>query len=475
MGLTRVSVVDADVKSLQKFLQSGSVKSTALVDAYLAQIDRHDGYLHAMLSMPTRESIKNIAIALDEERAAGKVRSPVHGIPVIIKLVAAGMIILGKANLSELSNFRGKLLTSGWSALGGQCQSPYVRGGVVPGDSTDGHSNPSGSSSGSAVVVAAGYSPISVGTETYGSLVCPANRASLYTLKPTIGLISQTGIIPVSHTMDSAGPMAKTPYDIAAFLDMLREDGTPGFPDGGYTTVLPCSMDKISVATVDYTEWIFPAEYIKPDENATEQMKAYDKIKSVARKYSDRVPLIKPETFLLNGKSSMEMVTLTDFRHDFQKYLDDLESRPIDSLQELIDFNREHADVELPPGMFWPLLIYVDILTRCEKEYGAHLANLRQMSRDKGIDYILKNYDADVIIGPADSTLMTLASAAGYPVASLPLGYLDLNGRAFGIAALAGQHQEATLIRFMDAWDSTFHPHKPPPMLVDNSSGFDIN
>jgi amidase len=132
--------------------------------------------------------------------------------------------------------------------------------------------NPSGSSAGSAVVVAAGYSPISVGTETDGSLVCPANRASVYTLKPTIGLISQTGLIPVSHTMDSAGPMAKTPYDIAAFLDVLREDGTSGFPDGGYTTVLPCSMDKISVATVDYTEWIFPAKYMKPDENATEQM-----------------------------------------------------------------------------------------------------------------------------------------------------------------------------------------------------------
>lgn len=127
-----------------------------------------------------------------------------------------------------------------------------------------------------------------------------------------------------------------------------------------------------------------------------------------------------------------------------------------------------------------------------EEEYSAHLANLRQLSRGEGIDYILKNYDADVIIGPADSTLTTLASAAGmftntgssifnnqcnagYPVASLPLGYLDLNGRAFGIAALAGQHQEATLIRFMDAWDSTFHPHKPPPMLVDNSSEFDTN
>jgi amidase len=123
--------------------------------------------------------------------------------------------------------------------------------------------------------VAAGYAPLSVGTETDGSLVCPAGRASLYTIKPTIGLVSQKGLIPVSRTMDSAGPMAKTPYDIASFLDILREEDTPGYPVGGYTSVLSGSMSEFSVAAVDYTDWIFPPEYMAPDEKATAEMVSY--------------------------------------------------------------------------------------------------------------------------------------------------------------------------------------------------------
>lgn len=120
--------------------------------------------------------------------------------------------------------------------------------------------------------MAAGYAPLSVGTETNGSLVSPAGRASVYTIKPTIGLVSQKGLIPVSHTMDSAGPMAKTPYDIAAFLDILREEGTPGYPAGGYTSVLPGSMSEFSIAAVDYKDWIFPPEYMAPIESATAEM-----------------------------------------------------------------------------------------------------------------------------------------------------------------------------------------------------------
>lgn len=120
--------------------------------------------------------------------------------------------------------------------------------------------------------MAAGYAPLSVGTETDGSLICPAGRASIYTIKPTIGLVSQKGLIPVSHTMDSAGPMAKTPYDIAAFLDILREDDAPGYPAGGYTSVLPGSMSEFSIAAVDYRDWIFPPEYMAPEESATAEM-----------------------------------------------------------------------------------------------------------------------------------------------------------------------------------------------------------
>ncbi|KAL7921314.1 amidase signature domain-containing protein [Trichoderma austrokoningii] len=495
--ISHLNVLTADAKTLQALLEQGSIKSSHLVDIYLDQIQRHDDYLHGMLTTPSTEALQEIAATLDEERAAGKVRSKLHGIPVILKdninthpklgmkstsrslalkdarprenarlvdnIIAAGMIILGKANLS----IRGQRLPSGWSALGGQCQSPYVRGGVLANDSKDGHSSPSGSSSGSAVVVAAGYAPLSVGTETDGSLICPAGRAS--------------GLIPVSHTMDPAGPMAKTPHDIAAFLDILREDDAPGYPAGGYTSVLPGSMSEFSIAAVDYTDWIFPPEYMAPDESATVEMNrkfqdAYDTLKLKARKFSENVPLIKPEAASIDGQSCKLMVTLADFRKDFQAYLDDLEFAPVKSLQQLIDFNREHADIELPPNHSNQKILEQAVhLDLPEAQYQEHLQRIRKVSRDEGIDYILDKYDADVIIGPADSGLSSHASGSGYPIAGMPLGYLDINGRAFGLVALARKHQEATLVKFLSAWDDTFHPRKPPPMLASNSAKLDMH
>lgn len=121
-------------------------------------------------------------------------------------------------------------------------------------------------------MVSAGYSPLSIGTETDGSLVVPASRAALYSLKPTIGLVSQHGIIPVSHTMDAAGPIAKTPYDLALLLEILREDGTPGYPDGGFTTVLTDSWAELSVAAVNYETWFYHEDIMKPVGTATFQM-----------------------------------------------------------------------------------------------------------------------------------------------------------------------------------------------------------
>ncbi|UKZ94441.1 uncharacterized protein TrAFT101_009314 [Trichoderma asperellum] len=495
MTVPHIDVLNVDTNTLQALLEKGSIKSSHLVDLYLDQIQRHDDYLHGMLTMPSREALQKIAVALDEERAAGRARSKLHGIPdnintypdlgmkstsgslaledarprenarLVDKIIAAGMIILGKANLSELSNFRGERLPSGWSALGGQCQSPYVRGGVLANDSKDGHSSPSGSSSGSAVVVAAGYTPLSVGTETDGSLVCPAGRASVYTIKPTIGLVSQKGLIPVSHTMDSAGPMAKTPYDIAAFLDILREEDAPEYPAGGYTSVLPGYTSEFSIVAVDYTNWIFPPEYMAPEKSATAEMnrkfqEAYDPLKLKTRKLSDNF-----------GPDLLYVVA--DFRNDFQAYLDDLEFAPIKSLQELIDFNRKHADIELPPGHSnQKILEQAADLNLTEAQYQEHLTKIRKVSRDEGIDYIRDKYDADVIIGPVDSGLSSHASGSGYPIAGTPLGYLDIDGRAFGMVALARKHQEATLIRFLSAWDDTFHPRKPPPMLANKSAEF---
>lgn len=224
----------ADIKLLQKLFGNGSLQSVDLIAAYTAQIRKHDDHLHAMLSMPSMECLLGIAQALNQERLNGHLRGPLHSTPIIIKdniathpslgmntstgslallnsrpcknakiidmLISAGVVIFGKANLSELANYKGRMIPSGRSSVGGQTQSAYVRGGLDPNDNKDSHSSPSASSTGSAVAVSAGYAPVSIGTETDGSLVCPAGRAALYTIKPTIGLVPQSDIVPVSHT-----------------------------------------------------------------------------------------------------------------------------------------------------------------------------------------------------------------------------------------------------------------------------------
>ncbi|KAL5330945.1 hypothetical protein ACEPPN_000471 [Leptodophora sp. 'Broadleaf-Isolate-01'] len=230
--------------------------------------------------------------------------------------------------------------------------------------------------------------------------------------------------------MDSAGPMGKTPYDVAAFLDILREVDAPGYPTDGYTSVLDGSIADFSVAAVNYKDWIFPSNYMAPIESATDEMNrkfqdAYDILKVKAREFHENVPLPKPEVANLNGKNCKPMIMLTDFRHDFPAYLDELEYAPIKSLQELIDFNREHAEIELPAGHSnQKVLEQAEQLNLTAAEFQRYLSKMREVCREQGIDYILDKFNADVIIGPADSTLSTIASGSGKMNAYVINGYM---------------------------------------------------
>ncbi|KAL7804413.1 amidase signature domain-containing protein [Trichoderma afarasin] len=477
-----LNLLTADVKNLQQMLTAGSITSAGLVDACLAQIRKHDGYLHAMIQTTPLDILREVTRALDEERAAGKVRGPLHGIPVLVKdnmathpntglrttagslslwsskpkenaklvdlLIASDAIILGKANLSEFSNPRGSMMPSGWSAIGGQVQSAYVRGGLDPDDSKDGHSgmfltrlrNPSGSSSGSAVGVSAGYAPISVGTEIDGSLLCPAGRAALYAIKPTIGLITQHGIVPMSTNFDSAGPMTKTSHELAVLLDVLASRS----PSESYTKSLTGSWSGISVATLNYSKWRYPDSFIKPADGAEAQIlketrQAYDLIKTKVDKFVDDVDLVTVDSFELEGKITLDIIT-------------------------------KHADKELPPHH-----PRQDTFIKCENqnvsatEYDRLFAYMRKVARDLGVERVFQTHGVNVIIGPADGFISTMATSGGYPVAAMPLSYLDFNGRPFGLAALAGRHQEALLVQLMSAWEATFPARKPPQALIEES------
>ncbi|GAW23606.1 hypothetical protein ANO14919_131800 [Xylariales sp. No.14919] len=503
----KFDVLTADLKTIEALLKNKQVTSRVLTATYLDQINKYDGYLHAMIQVAPVDLLMKRADQLDLERESGTLRGPLHGVPVIIKdsfathqdlglsttagslalvtsrtrkssrvvelLIAAGAIVIGKTNLSEFSNAKGSLMRSGWSAVGGQTMSAYVEKSMVdPDDGKDGHSNPSGSSSGSAVGVSAGYAPISIGAETDGSLICPAGRAALYTIKPSIGLVSQDGIIPISSLFDSAGPMTKTVYDLAAVLDVISErDGANSF-----TSSLGGRMEEFSVATLDPRIWMFPDELMKPVAGSKEQIlhdiyNAYDIIKSKAKTFAPDVPLPTVDRFDLNGSNSKLVIMRADTKTELAAYLEDLDKSDVRSIREIIEFNERHADRELPdhhPKQ--DLLIEADELLLSDKDHQKHVAHLRQVCRDDGIDFILRKYGVDVIVGPADSSITSLATGSGYPIAAMPLSYLSFNGRPIGLAALAGKNQDATLVKFLSAWESTFPPRKPPSSLIEIGS-----
>ncbi|KID82777.1 Amidase [Metarhizium guizhouense ARSEF 977] len=418
---TSIDVLTADIKGLQSLLGQGHVTSRSLVESYLAQIDKQDGYLHAMIQITPTHLLSERAGQMDRERRAGSIRGPLHGIPIIIKAS-----VLGKSTTA----LGGSMMPSGWSAVGGQTQSAYVRGGLDPNDSKDGHSNPSGSSTGSAVAVSAGYAPVSIGAETDGSLICPAGRASLYTIKPGIGFIPQDGIVPVSSHFDSA--------------DAIRSN------QGSESLVhnITGSWEDISVGTLDPEVWKFPDTIVKPVTEATEQI-------GKAKRFSANVPLATPDSFELDGENSETVII-------------HLNESKVRSLEDIIAFNKQHADQELPthhPRQ--DLFIEAQERHVSMQDYNRHLKHLEKAVRGDGVDHILQKYGVDVIIGPADSFLTSMATGSGYPVAGMPLSYLDFNGRAFGLAAIAGQNQEALLIKVLSAWEATFPPRKPPPMLVN--------
>ncbi|KAL2833835.1 amidase signature domain-containing protein [Aspergillus cavernicola] len=498
-----IDVLTADVRLLAGLLAAKKVTSRSLVDVYIAQIQRHDERLHAMIQITPQELLMRRADELDEERAAGQIRGPLHGIPIIIKdtvathpslglpttagslalldskprknarivdmLLASGAIILGKSNLSEFSNTRGSMMPSGWSAVGGQTQSAYVRGGLLSNDSKDGHSSPSGSSAGSAVAVSAGYSPVSIGAETDGSLICPAGRAALYTMKPTIGLVPGEGIVPVSSNFDSAGPMTKSVYDLAVVLDSITERDV----SSSYTTYMTGGWEDISVAVLDPTEWKFPENIVKPVPEATDQIlrdinAAYDTINLKAKHFARNVPLVSVDKFELDGENSENLVTNVDLKRELNAYLEDLAESQVRSLQDILHFNEHHEEQELPPHHpRQDNFQAAQDLDVSQETYARHLEHLRHVAREEGIDHIFKTHHVDVIIGPADSFITSLATGSGYPIAGMPLSYLDYNGRPLGLAAIAGKGQEGLLIKVLSAWEATFPPRQPPAALKE--------
>jgi amidase len=491
---------EATISDLQAGMAAGNMTARSITQRYLdriAELDRTGPALHYVIE--TNPDALSIADALDSERKAGKVRGPLHGIPILLKdnidtsdrmtttagslalagsiplqdsfiagkLRAAGAIFLGKANMSEWANFRSTHSTSGWSGRGGLAKNPYVL-----------DRNPCGSSSGSAGAVAANLCAAAIGTETDGSIVCPSTANGIVGIKPTVGLVSRAGIIPIAHSQDTAGPMARTVRDAAIMLNVLtgidaRDAATSTSRGRGvadYTTYLdPNGLRgaRIGVARADFFGGSPPAD--KLVEDAIAAMKANGAV------------IVDPaniETASKLGDSEFDIL-LYEFKPDLNGYLASLGPRaPVKTLQDIINFNEQHKDQEMP----W---FAQEIMIRAqakgpltEKKYLDELASNLKLSRTDGIDATMDKYKLDAIVaptgGPAWLTDLingdhgtagssTPAAVAGYPNINVPAGFS--HNLPVGISFFGRAYSEPTLIKLAYAYEQATKHRRPPTFI----------
>ncbi|HEX6398839.1 MAG TPA: amidase family protein [Actinomycetota bacterium] len=463
--------LDADVPQLQAWMASGALTSHELTKGYLRRIDRLNPLLGAVIE--TNPQAIGIAARRDAERRRGIVRGPLHGIPVLIKdniasddrmettagsyalegsrvpgdavlvhnLRKAGAVLLGKANLSEWANFRGfpppdfpfaTNFLNGWSGRGGFTFDPYLLS-----------FDPCGSSSGSAVGPAANLCAVAVGTETDGSITCPAGNNLVVGLKPTVGLVAQDGIIPIAHSQDTAGPMTRTVTDAAILLNALV---SPFGAVAGhsvprdYTVFLDEDALRGARIGVDRRQFL-PEYFALPDINA-EVDRAIGAMADAGAVIIDPVDPGDPFSWF----DAEFFVLLNEFKGDIAAYLSGLRKTSMRTLSDLIEFNREHCLLEM--RFFGQEIFEISESLSGDlhdPDYVAARALCLELGRDQGIDRALAEDDLDAIVSPSYAFGTSGPAVAGYPLLSVPVG-ISSEGRPAGIWLSGGFLSEPTLL-----------------------------
>ena len=453
---------------LQRMMSRGKLSSRELTEGYLDRIRRLNPTLHAIIE--TNPDAEKIAKRLDKERHRGHVRGPLHGIPVIVKdniatddkmettagslalvgsrvpgdadlvrqLRDAGAVILGKANLSEWANFRGFGSFNGWSARGGFTRNPYVL-----------DLDPCGSSSGSAAAAAASLCAVAVGTETDGSILCPAGEQSLVGIKPTVGLVSGSGIIPIAHSQDTAGPMTRTVRDAALLLDAIRVPGTQvmGRPvPGSYTEFL--DSGALDGARLAYDHRYVEGEFGPGDDTLLAVVdEVLERLRSAGADVVN-VTSVDPTLPDASGRIPFDdelTVLLFEFKVQVAEYMSPLRHTDMRTLADLIQFNLDHCDQEL--RFFGQEIFELAEATSgdlTDPEYLAAKATNQGFGKDV-IDGLL-SHGFDAIITPSFGFGTSPAAVSGYPSMAVPVGYTS-TGHPVGLWLAAGFMQEPTLIR----------------------------
>jgi amidase len=490
---------ESTVAELQAGMRSGAYTARSIAERLLTRIDEIDRRGPAVNSIiELNPDALAIADDRDQERRAGRIRGPLHGIPILLKdnvdtadrmrtsagslalaesvaprdaflverLRDAGAVILGKTNLSEWANFRSTHSTSGWSGRGGQTKNPYVL-----------DRNPCGSSSGSGAAVSANLAPLAVGTETDGSIVCPASACGIVGIKPTLGLVSRAGVVPIAHSQDTAGPMARTVADAAVLLGVLAgvdpRDSATGASRGR--------------AQADYTRVLDPAGLRGARIGVARSFfgfsDAVDRVmnEAVAAMKSAGAIIVDPADMPTKGKfdDSEFEVLLYEFKAGLNAYLAGLGARaPAKSLADLIAFNEQNRKREMP---FFGQEIFVMAQKKgplTTKAYRLALAKNHRLSRTEGIDAVVAKHRLDAIVaptgGPAWPTDLlngdhftggssTMAAVAGYPGVTMPAG--SVHGLPVGISFFASAYSEPTLIKLAYALEQTLKARTPPRFL----------
>jgi amidase len=491
---------EATVSQMRSALLSGRLTAAALTRHYLRRIrdlDRRGPKLNSVIEI--NPDAVSIAQALDRERKARGPRGPLHGIPVLIKdniathdkmmttagslalagsispadaflvqrLRAAGAVILGKTNLSEWANFRSSHSTSAWSGRGGLTRNPY---------SLD--RNPSGSSSGSGVAASANLCAVAVGTETDGSVTSPSSYNGLVGIKPTLGLVSRTGIIPIAHSQDTAGPMTRTVTDAAILLGCMA--GTDA--DDPATALAAGKMAP------DYTAFLDVAALRGARIGVAR--KYFGILPAVDKLMADAIAAMKSSGALISDPADLpshgklgdreEEVLLYEFKADLNKYLAWLgPSAPVHSLAEIIEFNERNKSREMP---WFGQELFLKAQAKgplTEQSYLDALAENHRLARDEGIDAVMNRLNLDALIapttGPAQRTDLlwgdrdtggctSPAAIAGYPHITVPMGLVD--GLPVGLSFFGRAWSEPKLLGLAFAFEQMVQGRKPPRFLA---------
>jgi amidase len=487
---------ELSILELQDRMNSGACTGRSITEMYLERIeslDKQGPAINAVIELnPDAQAITE---ALDAERQAQGPRGLLHGIPVMLKdnidtadrmmttagslaltgsiaaqdstvarrLREAGAVILGKTNLSEWANFRSAYSTSGWSSRGGQTRNPYAL-----------DRNPCGSSSGSAVAVAANLCSVAVGTETDGSIICPAQTNGIVGIKPTLGLVTRFGIIPIAHSQDTAGPMARNVTDAAILLGALV-----GVDARDPATVAGRSKDQ-----ADYTQFLDPGGMRGARLGIARNFFGFnDDVDRIMEGCIEEMrqlgaEIIDPANVEGAGDiwETELQVLLFEFKADLNRYLVGLApSVAVRSLTEIIEFNEQHRD-DVMPYFGQDRMIAAD--ERGPLSDGAYLKALeecRRLSRTDGIDATLREHRLDAIVAPSGGPAWLTdwitgdhhsggssspAAVAGYPSITVPAGYV--HGLPIGVSFFGGPYQEPTLLKIAYAFEQSTNARRPP-------------